>query len=312
MQIIRGLHNIRSEHQGLAVTIGNFDGFHLGHQAIIAELEKSADEHACQTMVMLFEPQPREFFQGDAAPARLSRFREKCQLLEDAGVDTILVIPFNAQFAAMSADAFVEELLVKQLKVKYLLVGDDFRFGHKRQGDTPLLMSAGHKHGFELQHTPSILLDGERVSSTRVRQSLVDADFRQTQKLLGRPYQMMGRVIKGEQLGRTIDVPTANILVNRRVSPLQGIYCVTVDGIKPQSMPGVASIGTRPTVNGKRFLLEVFLFNFNGDLYGRHCRVNFHKKLRDEIKYDNFTLLHQQILRDIEQATQYFKENNYE
>ena len=306
MELIRGLHNLRPRHHGCVATIGNFDGVHLGHQAVIGQLAEQGQQLGLPTMVVLFEPQSMEFFKPQQAPARLTRFREKLRALSRYSVDWVLYISFNESFAALSAEAFIDQVLVKALGVRYLVVGDDFRFGKNRQGDFALLQARGKQSGFQVVNMHTFNIEGKRVSSTRVRQALAKGDLVSAEKLLGRPYRMCGRVAHGDKIGRTLGIPTANIYLHRKVSPIEGIYVVEVFGLDRQPMPGVASVGTRPTVGGTRSLLEIHLFDFDDDIYGRYINVDFLHKLRDEEKYDSLEMLKQQILIDIEDAKSWF------
>jgi riboflavin kinase/FMN adenylyltransferase len=298
MELIRGLHNLRARHRGSAVTIGNFDGMHLGHQAILAQLRERARALNARATVMIFEPAPREFFQQDAAPPRLSNLREKCIALAAAGADQVLVVRFDQAFADLAPAVFVERLLVEGLGARYVLVGDDFRFGHDRAGDFSTLEAAGERHGFEVAAVPTVEVDGERVSSTRVRAALAEHDFGLVRRLLGRDYSMVGRVRHGEELGRELGFPTANLALKRHASPVNGIYVVRVPGIGH----GAASVGTRPTVQGRDRLLEVYCYDFEGDLYGRHLEVEFLHWLRDEVEFDGVKAMQEQIAADVEEG----------
>ena len=285
-----------------ALTIGNFDGVHRGHRALIDRVTARAAELDLTSCVLTFEPHPREFFAPGAAPARLSRLRDKLELLAAAGVQHVHVARFNARFAALSAQRFVEQVLVRALATRWLLVGRDFRFGEHRAGDYALLETAAAAHGFELESMPDVLLDGKRVSSSAVRAALAAGDLRGAERLLGHPYSISGRVAHGTKLGRELGFPTANIVL-RRAPPLSGIFAVEVDRLGR----GVASVGRRPTVNPVAVpLLEVHLFDHHGDLYGEHLRVRFLEKLRDEQKYDGLEALKQAIARDARQAREYF------
>ena len=310
MELIRGIHNIKPEHHGSVVTIGNFDGVHLGHQAVLRQLLAKARALGYPATVMSFEPQPLELFAGDKAPPRLTSFRDKYQQLKRAGVDRLLCVNFNAHFAEMSAQDFVRRLLVEQLGVKFLVVGDDFRFGKGRSGDFAMLEEAGREFGFTVVSTQSFCVSQQRVSSTAIRQALADDDLQFAESMLGRPYSISGRVSHGRKLGRTIGFPTANIPLKRRVSPVSGVYAVEVFGINGRPVPGVANVGRRPTVNGVRRQLEVHLFDFKSDLYGRRIEVVLHHKLRDEIKFESFDALQAQIERDAQTARVWLSERN--
>jgi riboflavin kinase/FMN adenylyltransferase len=307
MQVIRGLHNLRPEHQGCVATIGSFDGVHLGHQAVFRHLREKANEFGLPTTVITFEPQPMEFFAPESAPARLTRMREKLQVIKDAGIERVVLLEFGPKLAAMSAQAFVQELLVKGLDVRYLFVGDDFRFGRGREGNIDLLREVGQAHGFAVANMNSFAVGEARVSSTLIREALAAGDLALAERYLGRPYQICGRVAHGDARGRTIGFPTANIDLHRKVSPLHGVFAVKVSGLAETPLPGVANIGNRPTVVGDdRYLLEVHLFDFSRMIYGQHVQVVFCKRLRGEQRFDSFDQLRQQIERDSAQARIFF------
>ncbi|MFZ1324783.1 MAG: bifunctional riboflavin kinase/FAD synthetase [Candidatus Contendobacter sp.] len=299
MELIRGQHNVRLRHRGCVATIGNFDGVHLGHQAILAQLARQAARLRVPRLVITFEPQPQEFFAGPAAPpARLMRLREKLLALAGLGVERVLCLPFDRRLAALPALSFIEDLLVDRLGVRYLVVGDDFRFGYRRVGDFALLVAAGQQYGFQVADTGSYLQDGERVSSTRIRQALAQGDLALATRLLGRPYDMCGRVAHGEQRGRTIGFPTANLHLHRRVTPIYGVYAVLMSGMGLRPWPGIANVGRRPTVAGERERLEVYLLDFQGNLYGRQVKVDFLHYLRPERRFDSLEALRRQIRQD--------------
>jgi riboflavin kinase/FMN adenylyltransferase len=306
MEIIRGLHNLRPRHHGCVATIGNFDGVHLGHQAVLGQLAEKADALCLPLVVVTFEPQPQEFFAQGDFPPRLTRFREKVQVLRRYAVDRVLCLRFNTHFALQSPENFIDTLLVNGLGVRYLVIGDDFRFGRDRAGDFAMLKAAGERHGFEVVNMHTFALDGVRVSSTRIRQALAVGDLNEAEKLLGRPYRMSGRVAHGDKRGRSIGFPTANIYLHRKATPVSGVFVVEMFGIAGEPVAGVANVGTRPTVDGTRTLLEVHLFDFQGDIYGAHVHVDFLHKLRDERRFESFEALKTQILLDAEQARAYF------
>lgn len=308
MRLLRGLHNIPADFRGCAATIGNFDGLHLGHQGILRALKDVAAAQGVPTLVMLFEPQPKEFFAPQAAPARLANLREKLQDLASHHVDYVLCLPFNQALRSMPAQAFIEQILLQALRVKHLIVGDDFRFGCDRSGDYRALAAAGHQHGFQVQDSPTLELDSERVSSTRVRTELSANNLSRVAHLLGRPYRMSGRVAFGRQLGRQLDTPTANVMVNRRQLPLTGVFAVQVtEEESGRRFNGVANCGIKPTVAGvPEPSLEVHLFDFSGNLYHRHLTVEFVHKLRDEQKFSGLAELQQAIAADKQAARQYF------
>lgn len=306
MRVIRGLHNLRPHPRGCVATIGNFDGVHLGHRAVFHSLLAKGKALGLSATVITFEPQAMEFFAPDSAPARLTRLREKTAALADCGIEQVVVLEFGAKLARMDATNFVHELLVEGLQTRHLLVGDDFRFGCGRAGDYQLLEQMGRTHGFAVEDLNTITHGEERVSSTRIREALARGDLTLARHLLGRPYRICGRVGHGDKRGRRIGFPTANLNLRRRVSPLRGVYAVTVDGVANRPWPGVANIGTRPTVDGEaRYLLEVHLFGFAGDIYGRHAQVEFRLKLRDEKRFDSFEELREQIDRDAVAARAY-------
>lgn len=308
MQLIRGFHNLTEEHQGCVLTIGNFDGVHLGHLEILQNLSREAQARGLHSCIMSFEPLPQEYFNRQSAPARLYRLREKWCALEKTQVDYFLCSKFDHQLAELSAEAFIKEILVKQLKVKYLLVGDDFRFGYKRSGDFKMLQQAGLKYGFEVENSPSHCYQDERISSTRIRNALQNNQLTLAAEMLGRSYQICGRVAHGDKRGRTIGFPTANIKLRRHATPVHGVYAVHMNGEGKLSANGVANIGKRPTVDGHHLQLEVHLFDFDGDLYGKQVCVELKHKIRDEKKFDSFEDLHQQIIKDSEQAKYFFAE----
>lgn len=306
MELIRGIHNIRARHHGCVLTIGNFDGVHRGHQILLRCLKQEGRRLGLPVMVMVFEPQPQELFAADKAPARLTRLRDKCKYLAQAEVDYLLCISFNPVFAAMTAQAFVSELLVQRLGVQYLMIGDDFRFGAGRQGDYALLQKAGEEFGFTVKNSDSYCEQGQRISSTAIRQALQNNDLTLAEMYLGRPYSISGRVVHGDELGRTIGFPTANLPLKRLVSPIKGVFAVEVLGIDDKPLPGVANLGNRPTVSGKRQQLEVNIFDINKNLYGRHIEVVLRAKLRDEQRFASLDALKQQIANDELAARTFF------
>ena len=303
MQLVRGIHNIQLSDHGCVLTIGNFDGVHKGHQRVISALVAKAKSLNCVAAVLVFEPQPQELFAPDKAPARLCRLRDKYALLADLGVERLICVNFNRKFANQSAEQFIEHLLVEKLGVKHLIVGDDFHFGKNRAGDFSMLSSAGKKYGFEVTDTASCKLENCRVSSTAIRHSLEQDNLTEVENMLGRPYSIIGKVFHGDKRGRQLGFPTANVLLKRRNSPLNGVFAVkvkTLNGI----FNGVANIGARPTINGIRQQLEVHIFDFCDDIYGQCIEVIIKKKLRQVMKFDNLTALTAQIKLDSEQAKQ--------
>ncbi len=304
MQILRGLHS--SGTQDVAVTIGNFDGVHLGHQALLQELRAAAQPRGLQTAVVIFEPHPREFFTPQQAPARLTTLREKLELFHTMGVDCVHVCRFDAGFAKKKADEFIHALHEK-LGAKFVLIGDDFRFGTGRAGDFALMQKIGEERGFEVAAVHSVLHDGVRISSTAIRAALAAGQMRTAREYLGRPYSISGRVVHGDGMGRKLGFPTANIQLKHNLPPLKGVYVVQVHSDGVGVLQGVASLGVRPTVKtDAKPVLEVHLFEFAQQIYGKHLRVEFLQKLRDEEKYPNLEMLTRQIALDVENAKQWF------
>lgn len=304
MELIRGLHNLRERHRGCVATIGNFDGVHLGHQAVLNQVKEKAREFGVPSVVIIFEPQPREFFSPDNAPARLTRFSEKLRLLEVQGVDRVLCLTFNTRLRQMSADQFIDDLLCEHLAVRHFVVGDDFRFGCDRRGDYQLLRQAGERMGFTVEATCTYEVDGARVSSTRIREVLSRHDFAEAARLLGRPYRVTGRVMHGKALGRTIGVPTANVRMHRFPCPLKGVYTVRA-GFNGTHRIGVCNVGVRPTVHGENPTLEVHLLDYKGNLYGELMSVEFLQFIRDERRFDGLEALKTQINADIAAAREW-------
>jgi riboflavin kinase/FMN adenylyltransferase len=316
MRLIRGLTNLkhiagRADSplaSGCVATIGNFDGVHRGHKTIIDQVRSKAQALNLPSVVMIFEPQPQEFFKGAEAPPRLMPFRQKFEALLAEGVDVVLCIRFDETFRSYSGMGFIEDVLINGLGVRHLVVGDDFRFGCDRAGDFRLLQSVGQQRGFTVENTRTVVVGGERVSSTRVRNALNVNGLEEAERLLGHPYRIHGRVVYGRQLGRQIGAPTANILLHQ-MPALRGVYVVRAWLDTGEWRDGVANIGLRPTVDGKRPSLEVHLFDFAGTLYGQHLEVVFRHGLRDEVKFDSVDELRQQIARDFEHARAWLAEN---
>lgn len=303
MRLIRGLHNLKDVHHGCVATIGNFDGVHLGHQAMFRRLRQEADRHELPLTVIVFEPQPMEYFRPDEAPPRLTSMREKVRMFEELGIDNVLILHFSKRLAAMGAETFIDEILVRGLGIKHLFVGDDFRFGRARSGDVRMLREAGEAHGFSVDDMDTQTHDDERISSTRIRRHLLAGELEEATACLGRSYAICGRVAHGDKRGRTIGFPTLNIVLRRKSSPLRGVYAVRVSGLGDDLLPGVANIGNRPTVEGDdRFLLEVHLFNFDREVYGELVEVDFVARIRDEMKFESFDALRQQIDVDAVEA----------
>ncbi|MCV6589173.1 MAG: bifunctional riboflavin kinase/FAD synthetase [Marinobacterium sp.] len=306
MELIRGLHNLRDRHRGCVATIGNFDGVHLGHRCVLEQLKRKGAELGLPTVVIIFEPQPQEFFAGENAPRRLTRFNEKIRLLAAEGVDRVLCLSFNNRLRQLSADEFVEQLLLNGLSIRHLVVGDDFRFGCDRRGDYAMLSRAGLQHGFSVVNTATFEVEQERVSSTRIRKMLDANDLAMAARLLGRAYAISGRVVKGQQLGRQLGVPTANVRTHRYPSPLRGVYAVIATLADGRHVQGIANIGNRPTVNGTHPVLETHLFDLNENLYGSLLSVEFCHFIRAEQKFNGIDELKQNILNDIDEARAYF------
>jgi riboflavin kinase/FMN adenylyltransferase len=308
MRITHGFRSLGTPH---AVTIGNFDGLHLGHQAMLARLQEVARARGLPTCVLSFEPHPREFFAPEQAPARLSSLREKAETLKRLGIDHLHVLRFDRAFSALSAEAFIEQVLGHTLQARYVLVGDDFHYGAKRAGDFALLKQAGQSLGFDAEALPTVEVAAERASSTAVRQALAEGDLAHAAVLLGRPYSISGRVVHGDKLGRDIGFPTANIQLKHNRPPLMGIFAVELCGLNGAPLPGVASLGKRPTVKRAEAVpvLEVHLFDFDADIYGRRVRVDFLHKLRDEEKFPDLDTLVAQIKRDVENAKHFLAQS---
>ena len=301
MELVHGLHNLRDKHRGCVLTIGKFDGVHLGHKAVLSQLIEQARQRNLPATVMVFEPQPEEVFFPDSAPARLSTLRDKYEALSAIGIDRLICVKFNPTFASQSPETFTEDLLVNRLGVEFLVVGDDFRFGKQRAGDFDMLVEAGQRHGFSVVNTKSMRMADCRVSSTAIREALQHGDFEQANAMLGNPFCINGKVVHGEKRGRTIGFPTANVLLKRLNTPINGVFAVQVT-VENTVYGGVANIGHRPTVNGTRSQLEVHVFGFSGNLYGRRICVQPVAKLREEKKFESFDKLKQQIVQDAAQA----------
>lgn len=307
MQLLRGLHTIPKDFAGCAATVGNFDGVHRGHQVILAELKAKAAALSVPSLVIIFEPQPKEFFSPTGAPPRLANFREKCQLLAAEKIDYVLCLPFNQQLRSMTGDEFIQKVLANGLAIKHLIVGDDFRFGCDRGGDYQALVANGESLGFTVQDTATLEVEGERVSSTRIRGELAVNNLVRAHRMLNRIYQISGRVIYGRQLGRTLDTPTANIHLKRSQLVMSGVYCVEiVHEESQQRYRGVANLGVKPSIEGDHLpSLEVHLFDYSGDLYGQHLTVEFLHKIRDERKFDSLDDLKAAIAADKQAAKHY-------
>ncbi len=310
MELIRGLHNLREEHRGCAVTVGAFDGIHRGHQGVLAHLKAKAADLGLPSTVIVFEPLPREYFRPLEAPPRITNFRERLTFLAETGIDRVLVLKFDESLRAMTAEEFIRRVFVDGLGAQYIALGDDFRFGNSREGDFEYAQTMSEKFGYEVQPTGTIELAGERVSSTRIREALAAGHFEEAALLLGRPYTMTGRVEHGKKLGRELGSPTANIRIGRIRSPLSGVYVVLASGAGLDAAPGVANVGTRPTVaDSLRANLEVHVLDHTGDFYGQRLTVEFLCKLREEKKYDSLEALKAGIAGDIDQARAWLAEH---
>nr|VFJ69900.1 MAG: riboflavin kinase / FMN adenylyltransferase [Candidatus Kentron sp. FM]VFJ74238.1 MAG: riboflavin kinase / FMN adenylyltransferase [Candidatus Kentron sp. FM]VFK12187.1 MAG: riboflavin kinase / FMN adenylyltransferase [Candidatus Kentron sp. FM] len=306
MEIIRGLHNLHPGHRGCVLTIGNFDGIHLGHRAVLTQLARVGGQMRLPAVLITFEPQAREFFVPDSAPIRLTRLREKLVALRELPLERVCCLRFDHRLAGLEAPAFVDRLLHRGLGARYVLVGDDFRFGRRREGDVGMLRAEGARRGFEVGQLPTCFVAGERVSSTRIRNALGNGDLATAQELLGRQYSLCGRIIHGDRRGTALGFPTANIDLHRRELPVTGVFAVEVDGLAERSIPGVANIGTRPTVDGVHGLMEVHLLDFNRDVYSRLVRVRLLHKFRDERRFDSIDALKHRIREDTALCRAYF------
>ena len=302
MELIRGRHNLRSRHRGSVATIGNFDGVHLGHRALIRQLASLGREHALPTTLVTFEPQPLEFFAGENAPPRLTRLREKLSAFGGLPIDRVALLRFDERLSAMPPAEFVESFLVAGLGVRVVVAGDDFRFGHRGEGNFGLLVSLGERHGFDVVRRETFCVRGARVSSSWIRDALANDEIGIARELLGRHYAVSGRVVSGDRRGRTIGFPTLNIPIRRYRSALRGVYAVRVAGLGEGGHDAVANLGTRPTVDGRILVLEVHVFDWSGDAYGRCVDVSFIAKIRDERKFDSFEALKARIARDSARA----------
>ena len=298
MELVRGLKNLSARRRGCVLTVGNYDGVHLGHQQMLRVLRERARAMGLPATVLVFEPSSKEFIDPQGAPPRLTRWREKWVALGRCGVDRLVTLRFDERIRSMSPQAFVDELIAGALGTRHMVVGDDFRYGSRAAGTIETLIEAGRTHGFTVEQIEPYQVDAVRVSSTAVRQRLERGDFEGAAGLLGRPYRILGRVVRGEALGRELGFPTANLRLGRDKPPVWGVLAVRVGGVADAPWPGVASLGTRPTVGGVEPLLEVHLFDFAGDLYGREIEVEFVAKLRDERKFDSLDELVAQMRED--------------
>ncbi len=306
MEFIRGLYNLKPEHRGCVSTIGNFDGVHLGHQRVLRQVKLKAIMQGLPAVVILFEPQPLEYFAKNQAPRRITRLREKLHLLEQHGIDRVLCLRFDAKLLGLSAHDFIQQLLVSGLAVSHFVVGDDFRFGQGRTGNYALLQAQGFKHGFNVENTETCELDGERVSSTRIRNALEMHNLAAVRRFIGRPYTVTGKVAYGQQLGRKLGAPTANIRLQKPRPALQGVYATLVHGLSQSAIPSIANIGYRPTLAGVQPQLEVHLFDFSAGLYGKTISVEICQFIRSEQKFDGLAQLQAQIELDMQTVKEFF------
>jgi riboflavin kinase / FMN adenylyltransferase len=311
MRIIRRISYLPLFERGSVLTIGNFDGVHLGHKSVIKKLVQRSKELGLPVVIMIFEPQPLEYFLGTNAPPRLTRLREKILHLAKLPVDDLVIVRFNKQIADFDAGQFIDDVLVKRLNVKHLVIGDDFRFGKDRQGDFNLLREKGKAFGFQVQDTGTFLIAGQRVSSTLIRNALAAGNLDNAEAMLGYPYSVCGRIVHGNKRGRTMGYPTANILMVRKNSPVSGVYAVTMTGFGDREYQGVANVGIRPTVDGSNnVVLETFLFDFDQDIYGYYVEVHFKQKLRAERRFQTVDELKEQIVNDVAEAKKFFAAPN--
>ena len=302
MDFVRGLHNLRPRHRGCVLTIGAFDGIHLGHQEMIRVLRERASEYSLPAVVVSFEPTPREYLNRESPPARLTRFRERFDALEACGVDRFVCLRFDERMRQMSPTDFIERVVVQGLGARHIVVGHDFRFARKHEGSVETLLAASSTHGFEVSEVAPYEVEGERVSSSLIRSMLEAGDLQRAAKFLGRPYRITGKVIAGQRLGRDLGFPTANLRLHRRATPIAGIFAVRISGAGLRLAPGVASLGTRPAVDGKELLLEAHVFDFSGDLYRKYVHVDFIARLRDELWFPSMDALVEQMHKDAAQA----------
>ena len=307
MHLIRGLSHLEPFKNGCVLSIGNFDGLHLGHRAVIKKLAERGEALGLPVVIMTFEPQPLEYFLGDNAPSRLMCLREKVIEFTKLPVDNLLMVRFNRYFANCDAEQFIDDILINKLNVKHLVIGDDFHFGKARRGNFAMLKEKGKLYGFSVEDTGSLQVAGLRISSTLIRDALGAGDLIQAEKLLGHCYSVCGRVAHGEKLGRTIGYPTANIKMFRKNTPVNGVFAVTMTGIDGLELEGVANVGTRPTVDGgSKVVLETYLFDFDKEIYGRYVEVRFKQKIRDEIRFQSLEQLKAQIEKDVTEAKSIF------
>ena len=309
MELIRSLHNLREHHRGCVATIGNFDGMHRGHQAIITQLQEAAKAHAMPTTVVTFEPQPQEYFMAHKAPARITRLREKIESMRQQKIDRMVCLRFDSSLANLPPEEFIMDLLISGLAVRHLVVGDDFRFGKDRKGDISLLQSLGYQNGFDVIGTATCEIQGRRISSTWLREVLAAGDLVMAKKLLGRDYSISGRIVHGDKRGHGLGFPTANVGMHRLHSPVSGVFATRVYGLNEKTLEAVTSIGTRPMFEGKDMILEAHILDFDEDVYGKYVRVELLKQLRDERTFATIKELKQQMKIDVENTRQFFVKN---
>jgi riboflavin kinase/FMN adenylyltransferase len=302
MELVRGLYNIKQQHQNSVITLGSFDGIHLGHQHVINTVIEFAKQHSVASGLVTFEPLPKEYFMKLDAPARITSLREKLLCLKKTALNYVMCLRFNDALAKLTAEEFVKTILVEQLKVRTVVVGEDFHFGHQRRGNITLLQQMGQHYNFDVKVIKKIAQHDCVISSTHIRHALKTANFAEVENCLGRTYQIAGRVIYGAQRGRLLGFPTANIRLKRLVSPLHGVYAVQIVGYENKVLSGVANVGIRPTINDKQWLLEVHVFDFDANLYGAHLQIEFIKKIRDEQKFESLDSLREQIAKDVAAA----------
>jgi riboflavin kinase/FMN adenylyltransferase len=309
MHLIRGLSHLEPFKNGCVLTIGNFDGLHLGHRTVIKKLAERGEAVGLPVVIMIFEPQPLEYFLGDNSPSRLMRLREKVIEFAKLPVDNLLIVRFNRYFANCDAEQFIDDVLIKKLNVKHLVIGDDFHFGKARRGNFAMLKEKGKIYGFTVEDTGSYQVAGLRISSTLIRDALGEGDLAQAEKLLGHCYSVCGRVAHGDKRGRTIGYPTANIRMFRKNTPVNGVFAVTMTGIDGLEFEGVANVGTRPTVDGgSKVILETHLFDFDKEIYGHYVEVHFKQKIRDEVCFQSLEQLKAQIVKDVAETKKIFAE----
>lgn len=307
MRLIRGIPHLPVFKSGCVLTIGNFDGVHLGHKAVIDKLAGRGKLLGLPVVIMVFEPQPLEYFLGGNAPPRLTRLREKVIRFSQLPVDDLVIVRFNKQLADYDAGKFIDEALVKRLNVKHLVIGDDFRFGKARQGDFAMLKEKGKASGYQVEDTGSLQVDGQRVSSTLIRNALAVGDMENAEAMLGYPYSVCGRIVHGDKRGRTIGYPTANIKMCRKNIPVSGVFAVTMTGIDGSGIEGIANVGVRPTVDGSnKVVLETHLFDFDRDIYGHYVAVHFKQKIRAECRFKTVDELRARIVDDVAEARKFF------